>query len=336
MKTMLAMATMAVAFSFEVSNIAAAQDREAHATRLFDVAERIQQTGPCSDLPFLWLTNPKMIAFLDSLLSGGYDNAGPMLPEYIACFEHQKAVAKIRAVIHADFPETEAALKVAEVGYFTESDIAEFIWLLEGTVIAETNNKSVAGLDGSDVARRSGYKSLSEIRTATGATAGLDSERKRDTGIDPQIAALGDIGTGRSAGVATPTDAEQGRTRGTGEQVGAFDESSSAKIPHHKPPAPSAPSEEAVVALLESLDREIRESAAPAPNGDGTARAFQRKKPLPGSPTPIALRKIPEESALAERARRFRERRGNARIGPRRLSFAPPLREINVRDSSGR
>lgn len=336
MKTMLAMATMAVAFSFEVSNIAAAQDREAHAMRLFDVAERIQQTGPCSGLPFLWLTNPKMIAFLDSLLSGGYDNAGPMLPGYIACFEHQKAVANIRAVIHADFPETEAALKVAEVGYFTESDIAEFIWLLEGTVIAETNGNSVAGLNGSDVARTPGYKSLSEVRTATRATAGLDTERKRDAGIDPQIAALVDIGAGRTAGVATPTDEEQRRTRGTGEHAGAIDESGSANIPHRKPPAPSAPSEEAVVALLESLDREIRESAALVRKGDDTPRASRRKKPSPGNPTPLAQRKIPEESALAERARRYRERRGNAGIGPRRLSFAPPLREINARDSSGR
>ena len=96
LKAMLAMTAVAAAISLGVSHAAAAQDREAQANRLFDISEQIQQSGPCRDLPFLWLTNEKIIAFLDALTSGEYESATQMLPEYIACFEHQTDVVEIR------------------------------------------------------------------------------------------------------------------------------------------------------------------------------------------------------------------------------------------------
>ncbi len=346
MKTMLTMATMAGAISLAVSHVAVAQDREAHAMRLFDASERIRQSGPCSELPFLWLTNPNMIAFLDSLLNGAYDNDGARLPEYIACFEHQRAVTNIRAVIHAEFPETEAAFKIAEGGYFTEFDIDEFIWLLEGTVKLETKGESEAGLNGSDGARTAGYDSLLEIRLATSATADVDAPtdtvRKKIIGTGPHEAAPDDFRTirtppprrrptpGRTAGVATPTDVEQVRTPGAGVQDGRLDESDRTRVPLHRPPTPNAPSEEAVIALLESLEKEIRESAilvspgaALVPPGDDTPRTFQRKGPSPSGPTPRVRQQMREATALEERARRFREGRGSAGIGRRTMSFVP-------------
>ena len=141
MKTTLTLAASAAAVLLTVSHVAVAQDRETHAARLFDVSERIQRSGPCSELPFLRLTNSKMIAFLSSLLSGEYDDVGAKLPQYIACFEHQRLVVHLRTVIHGEFPGTEAAFKIADEGYFTEADIDEFIWLLEGTVKVGTTDE---------------------------------------------------------------------------------------------------------------------------------------------------------------------------------------------------
>ncbi len=258
MGTMLKMATLAGAISLAASHVAVAQDREAQAMKLFNVSERLQQSGPCSELPFLWLTNSKMIAFLDSLLSGAYDDIGPQLVEFIACFEHQRVATNIRVVIHAEFPETKAAFEVAERGYFTEADIDEFIWLLKGTVNPEVVVEAEDALEISDGTER---KTLDEARVVS--------------------------------------------------------------FPLNKPRSPSTPSEEAVAALLESLENEIQESTALAGGAEDTAPADERKEPAQGSLTAPVQQQIQVESAMTERARRFREVRGGGGIVRRRMSFAP-------------
>ena len=263
MGTMLKMATLAGAISLAASHVAVAQDREAQAMKLFNVSERLQQSGPCSELPFLWLTNPKMIAFLDSLLSGAYDDIGPQLVEFIACFEHQRVATNIRVVIHAEFPETKAAFEVAERGYFTEADIDEFIWLLKGTVNPEVVVEAEDALEISDGTEQ---KTLDEARVVS--------------------------------------------------------------FPLNKPRPPSTPSEEAVAALLESLENEIQASTALAGGGGDTAPADERpaderKEPAQSSLTASVQQQTQVESAMTERARRFRDVRGGGGIVRRRMSFAP-------------
>lgn len=259
---MFKVATLAGAIALAVSHVAAAQDREAQAMRLFDVSERLQRSGPCRELPFLWLTNPKMIAFLDSLLGGEYDDIGPKLQEFIACFEHQRTATNIRVVIHAEFSETEAAFEVAERGYFTEADIDEFIWLLKGTVNPEIGGEAEVALSPSG-----------------------DTERK------------------------------------------TLDEARVVNVPLNKPRPAGPPSEEAVTALLESLEKEIRESTALA-GGGGDTEAIERppdesKEPAQSNLTTSLPEQTQVESALTKRARRFRDVRGGGGIVTRRMSFAP-------------
>lgn len=290
MKKWLSTAAVAAILSLAVSHMAFAQDRETNATKLFDVSEKIQRSGPCSDLPFLWLSNAKTIAFLDALLSGAYDDAGSKLPEYIACFEHQRAVVNLRTVIHAGFPETEAAFRVAEVGYFTDADIDEFIWLLRGTVKTAATQRSEASLNGAVAA------SPRQIRPGTGATEATNT----------------DIGGNRDKAI------------GTGEQVAALENFGSAQIPRHKPPMSSRPSAEAVSALLEDLEKEIQDSATPIPIGASASPLSLRQRRSTSGPNSRVQLQVRKATALAERARRIREGRGSSMIGTRRSSIAPP------------
>ncbi len=337
MKTAFMMAVLAATFLLAVSHDAAAQDREAQAMRLFDVSERIQRSGPCGDLSFLWLTNPNMITFLDTLLSGAYDNDGPKLAEYIACFEHQRAFVRIRTVIHAAFPGTEAAFKVAEVGYFTDADIDEFIWLLEGTVKPVTAGGSKAALNGPDVA------SLPRIRPTTivpttgdKADAGtlVDREQGKANGAGTRIAALDVSGTVRTplsgsrrtftgtGAVVAPADSEQAGPRGVHAQDGTLEKVNGYRIARLKPSRPIPPSEEAVAALQESLQREIQEFATLVPNGDDSTRISQRIQRSRTGPTPRAQQQVQVASALAERLRRTAELQAGNRFGTQRRSLA--------------
>lgn len=332
MKTLIMMATMAAVISLAVSHVAVAQDRETHAMRLFDVSERIQRSGPCKELTFLWLTNPKMIAFLESLLSGAYDDDGPKLLEYIACFEHQRAFVRIRTVIHAEFPGTKAAFKVAERGYFTDADIDEFIWLLEGTVKPVTAGGSKQTLNGADLA------SPTQIRPTTSAKADAETliDRAQGTvdGADARMAALDVSRTVRTSpsqsrrtsidtgAVATPADREQSSQRGAGAQEGTLEEADGNRITHLKPLGPIPPSEEAVAALQQSLEREIQEFATLVPNGHDIPRASQRKLRSRINPDRRAQPQVQETSALAERLRRMGELRARTRFGIPRRSFA--------------
>ncbi len=90
---------------------------------------------------------------------------------------------------------------------------------------------------------------------------------------------------------------------------------------------------QAVAALLESLEKEIRESATLVPSGesatlvhrgDDSPKASQRIGSAQSDPSPRAAQQIHEVSALAGRARRFREGRGRARNGIRKMAFVPP------------
>ena len=286
MKAILAQAAVAVAISLGVSHIAAAQDRETRANELFEISEQIQQSGPCRDLPFLWLTNQKIIAFLDALAKGGYDNAGPMLPQYVACFEHQASVVDIRTVIHAEFPETEAAFKVAEVGYFTEEDIDEFITLLKFAV-------KTAVTDGSKTTLvRPGGTRTPQIRPTRRATPGPDKL----------------------------ADRVQRTARAAGAQGRALDDPNSTRIAFRRPPSPSSPSEQAVAALLKSLEKEIQEPVAPASDGEDIALASPQERRSQSDPALREQQAIQVESALAERRRRFGELRGSNRFSSNRFS----------------
>ena len=283
MKTTLVMTAMtAAALTLADSHVSAAQDREANAKRLFEVSEQIQRSGPCGDLPHLWLTDENMIALLDSLLSGKYDDSSHKLPQYVACFEHQRAVINIRMVIDAAFSETNAALMVAEKGRFTEADIDEFIWLLEGTV------RPAAG-----------RKVTLNVSDRTAATQNHSAIRNRT----------------RSEVV-------------TRAQAGDLAESSKIRIPRHKPAAPKGPSVEAVAALLESLEKEIRESDALVSNGVNNPLTSPRKSQPRAGPAPRRQQQIQAASALAQRARAVREGRGNNGVGVRRRAFAPSSNEI--------
>ena len=289
MKAVLAKAAIAAAISFGVSPIAAAQDREARAKRLFEVSEQIQRSGPCSELPFLWLTNEKVVAFLDALANGEYENAGPMLPQYVACFEHQASVVNIRTVIHAEFPETKAAFKVSEVGYFTEEDIDEFIALLAFAVKPATT-------DGSTMTLRSRGDALPpQIRPTRRATADSDTFADRVRRI----------------------------ARGADPQGSPLDERESTEVPLHKPQRTSSPSQEAVAALLESLEREIGESIAPVSTGGDIVVSSRQERRSQSNPNPREKQTTQEESALAERLRRMRELRGGNGFKMQRLSFTP-------------
>ena len=306
MKAMLATTAVAAAISFGVSHSAISQDRESQATRLFDISEQIQQSGPCRDLPFLWLTNENIIAFLDALTSGEYEDAGPKLPQYIACFEHQTEVVEIRSVIHAEFPETEAAFKIAEVGYFTGEDIDEFIALLKLSV-------RPAATDG------------------TGVTPNA-----RDDTLPPWINPV----PGAMANSDALADRVQRTARRTAAEGRGSDEPERVKIPLHKPVEPGDVSEEAVAALLKDLEKEIEEAvnASRAANREPSEEAVaalledlgkeEEGAGLPASSgesaaQPGGQQAIQEASALLERARRIRERQGGTRFEDQRLAFAP-------------
>lgn len=295
-KTMLMVATLAVALSLAVSHATAAEDRESHALRLFDVSQVIQQSGPCRGLDFLWLTNPKMISFLDSLLDGAYDNDGARLPEYIACFEHQRSFVRIRTVIHAEFPGTEAAFKVADEGYFTDADIDEFIWLLEGTVkpaAGSAGKTPDAGLDIPPPPRiRPAALALVGARTSTDRTLeGANGASTRNSEISASL----------SVAASSP--------RGGGAQ----DDTLASRIARLKPSPPTSPSEEVVAALLRSLEREIDPLAtlAPidplatlAPNGGGVRQSTLRERQSRMNITPAAAPPVRETSTLAQRLQR--------------------------------
>ena len=285
MKAILEKAAVAAAISLGVFHIAAAQDRETRANELFEISEQIQRSGPCRGLPFLWLTNEKIIAFLDALAEGEYDNAGPMLPQYVACFEHQASVVDIRTVIHAEFPETEAALKVAEVGYFTEEDIDDFITLLNFAVKTAATGGSKATLT------RSGGTRTPQIRPTRRATPGPDKL----------------------------ADRVQRTARAAGAQGRALDEPNSTRIALRKPPSPSSPSEQAVAALLKSLEKEIQEPVAPVSDGEDIALASPQERQSQGDPALRERQTIQVESAMAQRRRRFGELRGRNRFSSNRL-----------------